>query len=1556
MSSKIFFKAVLLSCFLVVALLLIKSGSLFVSADFSETMPDGDCYRGAVTTVTGQDGQTLYEFTPDNEGGPCVVRDATQASGVCQQGHCVSSGDYVPPPGEEDHGDVGTDCSEDSECLPGICDNGTCVCLSKGEACDQDKECCNWLCLGGSCGCKEVGEGCWEDLHCCGGLACKPGVGSEGTCVYFEPEERPFDENCVESFEWLGTEGRWAYTPKTAGTECQTELGEAAICDGEGKCDPTLSVEEYNADCNRVDPETQELVREPKDKACSTLDGQLGLCDGAGNCVPGAGGYNDDCVGIVRHYTTGREEVIFYGPEKACLTASGQQGSCDGAGNCVPATGGDEGCNENGMACYNDASCCSGVCVSNICTSCFERCSFLGFQDSMCFSSRIFPSHFCSFYNRCATDIVSEGAKYCSNSSDSCYCYDLDTTICTPDCQKRCTNTGCTPLSPEQCCDDIDNDGDGQKDGLDSDCGASASTVQLSAGVNSNACWRKPWNGSDFDKRYTSRMFKCPEGYYPKVNVSYALRSYEDLYIMGEAGNHLRNFCGADAGNNSAVELRGANQIYFVFYSGSESSQNSEEDSRELSGISLNNYGVNAHSIECVEDLPRCSDCGDGITNICDATECRSLGDCVFKRYLGIYPQCLDAVYAKFTVIEKELDTAVPDVLVKAVEPKDFSKVIGSCTTDENGACHIILALGEQYSVFVDDNDYECERGICAVSFTPTPDYKERILEAKKLSKNCFDSDYGNVCEAGETFYKGSVYSDQCRDNRTVIEYYCSNDQLQVGGSRCVGVCVDGYCSQSAYDCPQMECSRCMSMGNCTREFCLSLGNCVFTQTSLEGGQCTDAPIAPSPDPVETTVTFYPLHNVFRNMFGQMETRNITGVKVSVYSEDNPNILVGECTNTGAKCSLVLETKKYYLAYVTPPDPAYICSGECPKRFTPDGNIVNLHTELAPNSCFYNCPDNEKQHFAFLVREKINDESSPVVGAKVKVMFGAQAAQIANCVTERYSSARARCSVSLCPHCQYYAEVEKEGYLSPSHSFWVEKDPPISLLPMPDKEVHFTLRNVGKEGREQVDCPSEYQCADALDLKGQCIEIETHYLGTDLDGDGDVDDYYSQYCLDAGGFSHNTCVKCINTPQLRRSPPCESYGDVNDDGYVDRMDVVKIEQHLSETLQLSQEEEKRADVNRDNKVSYYDIDLITRYIGDREASLPVCQVGQEINVEFKVADSAGSPLEGAQVSVYEQTGAGPMNCQASAAGSCALDLMKDFSYRVVASLEGFSPNERNFMALENEPVAIVLNVLSPKSLKPPCDNYGDIVMDGVINQLDYFEYVVRGSGGFDFSLEQKRRADVNGDGSIDVIDAMIVSDFLEGKINTFPVCHRELPPGTGKIILGRGYNIVSTDSSRGLRLGEIREQCPGIDERGFLKYYGKDSSGKDKWALSSSLAPGEAGFVYFKGAGCAIGKDEPKSSISSLALRKGWNLFSVPRAPSGGGSYCFEGPNCISIKGNCEIDPKVMYAYSGRTANVLKPYTLSGPLDPTKGYWVKVKQACSLKFQDHRERTSPPPM
>ena len=75
---------------------------------------------------------------------------------------------------------------------------------------------------------------------------------------------------------------------------------------------------------------------------------------------------------------------------------------------------------------------------------------------------------------------------------------------------------------------------------------------------------------------------------------------------------------------------------------------------------------------------------------------------------------------------------------------------------------------------------------------------------------------------------------------------------------------------------------------------------------------------------------------------------------------------------------------------------------------------------------------------------------------------------------------------------------------------------------------------------------------------------------------------------------------------------------------------------------------------------------------------------------------------------------------------------------------------------------------------PPCGNYGDVDNDGYVTDTDadwIMEYVVELR---EFTADQKIRADVGGDGVVDINDARAIGRYAGGIIDTFPVC--EPPP------------------------------------------------------------------------------------------------------------------------------------------------------------------------------------
>ena len=71
---------------------------------------------------------------------------------------------------------------------------------------------------------------------------------------------------------------------------------------------------------------------------------------------------------------------------------------------------------------------------------------------------------------------------------------------------------------------------------------------------------------------------------------------------------------------------------------------------------------------------------------------------------------------------------------------------------------------------------------------------------------------------------------------------------------------------------------------------------------------------------------------------------------------------------------------------------------------------------------------------------------------------------------------------------------------------------------------------------------------------------------------------------------------------------------------------------------------------------------------------------------------------------------------------------------------------------------------------PPCGRFGDVDGDGVITLKDVELVGSHVIGEISLSPDQLYRADVNGDGRVDAIDGMMIKQYYEGVIETFPVC------------------------------------------------------------------------------------------------------------------------------------------------------------------------------------------
>ena len=80
---------------------------------------------------------------------------------------------------------------------------------------------------------------------------------------------------------------------------------------------------------------------------------------------------------------------------------------------------------------------------------------------------------------------------------------------------------------------------------------------------------------------------------------------------------------------------------------------------------------------------------------------------------------------------------------------------------------------------------------------------------------------------------------------------------------------------------------------------------------------------------------------------------------------------------------------------------------------------------------------------------------------------------------------------------------------------------------------------------------------------------------------------------------------------------------------------------------------------------------------------------------------------------------------------------------------------------------IYLYEITPSS---PCDSFGDVDMNGVITKNDAQLTLKYDAEEITLTEEQKRRADVNGDGDVDSVDALFILQYSQGLRDAFPVC------------------------------------------------------------------------------------------------------------------------------------------------------------------------------------------
>jgi len=85
-------------------------------------------------------------------------------------------------------------------------------------------------------------------------------------------------------------------------------------------------------------------------------------------------------------------------------------------------------------------------------------------------------------------------------------------------------------------------------------------------------------------------------------------------------------------------------------------------------------------------------------------------------------------------------------------------------------------------------------------------------------------------------------------------------------------------------------------------------------------------------------------------------------------------------------------------------------------------------------------------------------------------------------------------------------------------------------------------------------------------------------------------------------------------------------------------------------------------------------------------------------------------------------------------------------------------------------IILICVVIYADSISSPCSPYGDVDNDGYLTDSDVDLIGNYGVGNINLTANQKSRADVSEDGKVDIVDAMMISQYITGGRTTFPVC------------------------------------------------------------------------------------------------------------------------------------------------------------------------------------------
>jgi hypothetical protein len=260
-----------------------------------------------------------------------------------------------------------------------------------------------------------------------------------------------------------------------------------------------------------------------------------------------------------------------------------------------------------------------------------------------------------------------------------------------------------------------------------------------------------------------------------------------------------------------------------------------------------------------------------------------------------------------------------------------------------------------------------------------------------------------------------------------------------------------------------------------------------------------------------------------------------------------------------------------------------------------------------------------------------------------------------------------------------------------------------------------------------------------------------------------------------------------------KTAPCGNYGDLNGNKFLTQEDADILLNYIYLGGALSNEQTINGDINNDGKNDLFDSIYLKKFLDGKISKFPVCSAGfsvvfseeketlingsnytikwtMPVGVEAYLIDIAVKdskkeyPIETIYVNPFAEYDAKGVIVGGY---NWTVDEKAGTGYKIKLDVKNF--DKEILFTAESEKSFKTDNLSSDKKF-PPCENYGDLSLNGYIDSLDaaLIRNYVKKIGYL--SRKQKSISDLNNNGRIDAGDANVIDFYLQGKISSFLVC------------------------------------------------------------------------------------------------------------------------------------------------------------------------------------------